>query len=113
MLNDLDDILESNKPITIEHYKKLIDMKVLDDPLLFLDAIVKGKDPRAISDLSAKVLEIDVTMLDQNSINIIEDLKDILKYKPVPVKESIAAAVQSSNPLSITYLGTCVPTRVI
>ena len=30
-----------------------------------------------------------------------------------PINERIAAAVQSSSPLSITYLGTCVPTKVI
>ena len=30
-----------------------------------------------------------------------------------PIKDNIAAAVQFSNPLSITYLGTWVPTRVI
>ena len=30
-----------------------------------------------------------------------------------PINDKIAAAVQSSNPLSITYLGTCVPTKVM
>ena len=30
-----------------------------------------------------------------------------------PIRDNIAAAVQSSRPLSITYLGTWVPTKVI
>ena len=30
-----------------------------------------------------------------------------------PMNDRIAAAVQFSKPLSITYLGTCVPTNVI
>jgi len=30
-----------------------------------------------------------------------------------PINDRMAAAVQSSKPLSITYFGTCVPTKVI
>ena len=30
-----------------------------------------------------------------------------------PINDKIIAAVQSSKPLSITYLGTCVPTNVM
>ena len=30
-----------------------------------------------------------------------------------PIKDKIAAAVQLSKPLSITYFGTCVPTKVM
>jgi hypothetical protein len=74
-----------------------IESKNLDDPLVFLNSIMQGHDPRALSQTYQKVLELEqVQNFEEHDPvdlcqELIELIKQDLKFEPVGVRDSINA----------------------
>ncbi len=86
----------SNQKLTIEELRDLINKGEAKDPLIFLEAIMNGQDPRMQSSVYELICEIDsltdgdVTKDDWEEL--VNHATDNFKYRAVSVTESTAAA---------------------
>jgi len=86
----------SNQPLTVEDLRGLINKGQAKDPLVFLESVMNGSDPRQISRLYKLVTDIhDFSNGDPDSSDWAELIDIVLadyKYRPVGLGESITAA---------------------
>ena len=83
-------------PLTTQQYRKRINEGDITDPLLFLEAIQSGQDPRAISRLYKLIETINDFTGGKPDPEDWEEVVDLVttefKYKGVSVGDSIGAA---------------------
>ena len=85
-----------NNPLTIDQLRHLINKGEAKDPLVFLEAIMNGQDPRRLSSVYELIMEIDsftngeITKGDWNEL--VDHVSTKFKYYPVSISESINAA---------------------
>jgi len=86
----------SNQPLTVEDLRGLINKGQAKDPLVFLESVMNGSDPRQISRLYKLVADIhDFSDGDPDPSDWAELIDIVLadyKYRPVGLGESITAA---------------------
>lgn len=87
----------SQKALTIEQLRDLISTGESKDPLVFLECIMNGSDPRDTSDIYDLVMDIDG--FTEDGVPSKEDWKQLVyhvenhfKYKIVSLSESTSAA---------------------
>ena len=85
-----------HKPLTVEDLRDLINKGEAKDPLIFLEAVMNGQDPRQMSRLYKLVTDIqDFSDGDPDPSDWAEVVDLVLsdfKYRPVSIGESITAA---------------------
>ncbi len=86
----------SNKPLKLEELRDLIHTGEAKDPLVVLEAIMNGQDPRSFSGIYELIIEVD--SFNDGDVHA-SDWQDIVdyalnhsKYKPVTLSESSSAA---------------------
>lgn len=83
-------------PLTIEELRGLIKKGEAKDPLIFLESVMNGQDPREYSTLYDLVMEIDefsngeLTKEDWNEV--VDHIMTRFKYKTVSLGDSINAS---------------------
>ena len=86
----------SHQPISIEQLRDLINKGEVNDPLVFLESIMNGQDPRKLSRIYELVCEIDDFKQDQVSNEDWNELYDLVfnnyKYYTVSLADSIGAS---------------------
>ena len=86
----------SKKLLSVEELMELIHTGEAKDPLVFLESVMSGRDPRGISSIYRLVMEIDkfsggdVSKTDW--YEVVELVKNDFKYKPVTLGNSIIAS---------------------
>ena len=86
----------SNSPLSIEELRHLIHEGKAKDPLVFLESIMNGQDPRKLSSIYELIMDIDnftngdISKSDWNEI--LDHVTTRYKYYTVPLSESISAA---------------------
>jgi hypothetical protein len=85
-----------HKPLTIEDLRDLINKGQTKDPLIFLESVMNGADPRKISRLYKLVAELHEFSDGEPDPSDWAEIVDIVltdyKYRPVGLGESIRAA---------------------
>lgn len=85
-----------NKPITIAQFRDLIHKGEAGDPLIFLESIMTGQDPRKLSSIYELIMEIESFTngdLEQSDWNeIVDHVTTKFKYSNVSINESTNAA---------------------
>ena len=85
-----------HKPLTIEDLRSLINKGQAKDPLIFLESVMNGADPRKISSLYKLVEELhefsDGDPDPSDWAEIVDIVLSEYKYRPVGLGESITAA---------------------
>ena len=85
-----------NQPLTIAQLRDLINKGEAKDPLIFLEAIMNGQDPRKLSSVYELIMEIDSFTngeLEASDWNeIVDHVTSRFKYNPVSIGESTNAA---------------------
>ncbi len=86
----------SQAPLKIDQLRDLIHKGEARDPLVFLEAVMNGQDPRQVSGIYKLILEIDsFTNGDLETTDwseIVDYALNHAKYKPVSLIESTSAA---------------------
>ncbi len=86
----------SNEQLTIDEYKELIHTGKFFDPMVFLECIVQGSDPRNISNIYNLLEEIKTFEGDSICQSSWEELRNLLlsehKYNIVSIEQSFQAA---------------------
>ena len=86
----------SQSPLNIEELRDLIHEGKAKDPLVFLEAVMNGQDPRQLSSIYELVMEIDSFTngeLNKSDWNeIVDHVVSRYKYHTVPLSESMSAA---------------------
>ena len=86
----------SKRPITVEELRDLINKGEASDPLVFLEAVMNGQDPRRLSDIYKLVLEVedfcDGKPSDEDWAEIVDLVINRYKYYTVSMNESAQAA---------------------
>lgn len=84
------------KTITIDELRELIYKKQATDPLVFLESIVSGQDPRGLSQIYELTIEIEEMTGGEPSKSDWAELLDLIarkqKYSGVDLKQSQEAA---------------------
>lgn len=84
------------KKLSIDDMRELIHLKEFTDPLIFLESIMTGQDPREHSELYNLACEIDEFSNGEPTpddwCEIFERIKQVGKYKVVSLSESITAS---------------------
>lgn len=86
----------SHKPISISELRDLINKGEAKDPLIFLESIMNGQDPRRLSSIYELVMEIDnftggdISKSDWNEI--VDHVTSRYKYHTVSMRESLTAS---------------------
>lgn len=84
------------KSLTIEQFRGLIHEGKASDPLIFLESVMNGQDPRHHSDVYKLALDIDEFSEGAPSPGDWDELFDLIrrecKYYPVSLSESASAA---------------------
>ena len=84
------------KKLSITELRELIKTGEVTDPLVFLESIMSGQDPRRLSSIYELILEIqDFTNGDigpSEWAEIVDHVQDRYKYKAVSLGESTSAA---------------------
>lgn len=86
----------SRPPLKIEELRELIHAGTAKDPLVFLESVMNGQDPRAFSGIYKLILEIDsfndgeIPVTDWNEL--VDYAINHAKYAPVSLSESHSAA---------------------
>jgi len=84
------------KPITIEDLRALIHKGEVKDPLVFLESIMSGQDPRRLSSIYELIMEIDSftngELSKEDWAEIVDHVNTRFKYHTVSMSESINAA---------------------
>ena len=85
-----------HKPLSIDDLRHLVHKGEAKDPLVFLESVMNGQDPRRLSSIYELILEIDsFTGGDIGSGEwgeIVDHVSNRYKYKPVSLGESTNAA---------------------
>lgn len=86
----------NHKPLTVEDLRDLINKGQAKDPLIFLESVMNGKDPRNMSRLYKLVAEIsdfsDGEIHPSDWAEVVDLVLADHKYRPVGIGESITAA---------------------
>lgn len=86
----------SQTPLKIEQLRELINKGEAKDPLIFLEAIMNGQDPRGFSGIYKLIMELDDFTngnLEQSDWNELVDYAlNHAKYQPVNLNDSANAA---------------------
>ena len=86
----------SKSPLNIEELRHLIHEGKAKDPLVFLESVMNGQDPRQLSSVYELIMEIDsFTGGDLNKSDwneLIDHVTSRYKYHTVPLSESMSAA---------------------
>lgn len=86
----------SKRPITVEELRSLIHTGEAKDPLVFLESVMNGQDPRRLSDIYKLVLEIqdfsDGNPSPEDWAEIVDLVISNYKYYTVSMGESTNAA---------------------
>lgn len=85
-----------------EEYRELIDKGEFNDPLVFLDALISGRDPRQLSKIYELVTEIEEFSggdppSKEDWCEIVDLVKSVYKYKEVPLAASQKAASDAAQ----------------
>ena len=90
-----------HKPLTVEDLRDLINKGEAKDPLIFLEAVMNGIDPRMTSKLYNLVMDINdfsgSNPDDSDWAEIIDLVISDFKFRPVNIGESITAAKSMSE----------------
>lgn len=85
-----------HKPLTVDDLRDLINKGEANDPLVFLESVMNGKDPRTISRIYKLVAEIhefsDGEVDPADWAEVVDTVLAEYKYRPVGIGESITAA---------------------
>lgn len=85
-----------HQPISIEQLRELINKGEAKDPIIFLESIMSGQDPRRFSSLYNLIEEIDSFTNGDITPADWSDIKDIVytkyMYHIVPLEDSISAS---------------------
>lgn len=85
-----------HKPLTVEDLRELINKGEAKDPLIFLEAVMNGQDPRQLSRLYKLVTDImdfsDGEPDPSDWAEIVDLVLGEYKFRPVAIGESITAA---------------------
>lgn len=86
----------SHKPLTVKDLRELIHEGEAKDPLIFLESVMNGQDPRRLSSIYELIVEIDSFSDGDISKNDWYDIVDLVtknfKYHVVTLSESINAS---------------------
>lgn len=86
----------SSAPIKIEDLRDLINQGQAKDPLVFLESVMNGQDPRGLSDIYRLVMEIqdfsDGAPSNHDWAEIVDLVISRYKYLTVSLNESTSAA---------------------
>lgn len=84
------------EPLSIEDLRELIHKGEAKDPLVFLEAVMNGQDPRRLSSIYELIMEIDSFTNGELSKSdwseIVDHVTSRYKYHTVTLSESIAAS---------------------
>jgi len=85
-----------NQPLTIDQLRGLISKGEAKDPLIFLEAIMNGQDPRRLSSIYELICEVDSfndgDICRSDWVEIVDHVIARFKYHPVSIGDSTAAA---------------------
>lgn len=88
--------MPKHTPLTIEELRSLINKGECSDPLVFLEAVVQGQDPRRLSSIYELIMEIDSFSDGEPSSSdwteVVDHVIGRFKYQTVSLTESTAAA---------------------
>ena len=83
-------------PLTILQLRDLINKGEISDPIVFLESIMGGQDPRRMSSIYELIMEIDAfsngDLSSGDWSEIVDHVSDRYKYYSVPLSDSIAAS---------------------
>lgn len=85
-----------HRPLTISQFRDLIKKGEAKDPLIFLESIMSGQDPRKLSSIYELIMEIDdfsdgeVSKEDWHSI--LDMVSTQFRYSSVSINESVSAS---------------------
>lgn len=85
-----------NKPLTISQLRELVNKGECKDPLVFLESVMTGQDPRQLSSIYELIMEIDsfcdgdVSKDDWHEI--LDHVMTRFKYKTVSMADSMNAS---------------------
>lgn len=86
----------SAKQLSIEDLRTLINEGKANDPLVFLECVMNGQDPRELSKLYKLVCEVDEFTSGQPSEEDWSEIVDLVmstyKYQPVSLGQSVGAS---------------------
>ncbi len=86
----------TSQPISIDGLRDLINKGEAKDPLIFLEAVMNGKDPRRISSIYELIMEIDGftngELAPEDWSEIVDHVMSRFKYHVVSLVESTSAA---------------------
>ena len=84
------------QPLTIQNLRELIHQGEAKDPLVFLESVMSGNDPRQLSDIYELIEEIDSFTGGDISQGDWSDIVDLVstfyKYRTVSLSDSIGAS---------------------
>ncbi len=84
------------KPLTIEQFRDQIHAGNASDPLIFLESIMNGQDPRRLSDIYKLALDIeefgDGVPTPEEWADLFDLIRTACKYHTVSLSESSSAA---------------------
>ncbi len=85
-----------SKSLNIEEFRELIHQGEASDPLIFLESVMNGQDPRRYSEVYQLALDIDDFSGGcpgpDEWAEMFDKIRVLLKYKPVSLSESTTAA---------------------
>lgn len=86
----------SHKPLTIDQLRELIATGEASDPIVFLESVMNGQDPRRINKLFELVNELHAFSGGEPTpadwLELVDFVNTHLKYSTVSITESIGAA---------------------
>ena len=84
------------EPLNIEEFRELIHKGEASDPLIFLESVMNGQDPRRYSEVYQLAIDIDDFSGGCPDLSdwaeMFDKIRMLCKYKPVSISESTAAA---------------------
>lgn len=90
-----------HRPLTVEELRDLINKGEAKDPLIFLEAVMNGQDPRQLSRLYKLVTDIqdfsDGEPDPSDWAEVVDIVLSDFKFRPVAIGESITAAKTMSE----------------
>lgn len=84
------------KRLTVDDMREMINKGEAKDPLIFLESVMSGQDPRRLSSIHELILEIDAfsngEISHEDWAEIVDHVSTHYKYKTVSLAESTSAA---------------------
>ncbi len=85
-----------NKPLTISQLRELVNQGESKDPLVFLESVMNGQDPRQLSSIYELIMEIDSfsdgDISKEDWHEILDHVMARFKYKTVSMADSMNAS---------------------